>query len=65
MDPRFPRRHTHTVHEQQGGRDVTIVWVPGQGVRAVEHGARLPLVLDRPETWPAEGETITDEVLRG
>lgn len=60
MDPRFPRRHT-LAREQHAGRDLTLVWIPGRGLQAVEAGAPLPRFdAERPETWPAEGEPTGD-----
>lgn len=52
-DPLMPRRHT--VHEAQAARDVAIQWGPGQGSRPV-----APVVVGRPETYPAEGDVYHD-----
>lgn len=58
MDPLVPRRHTIT--EAQCGRTLTIAWspmpVPDRHVEAV--------VVERPETWPAEGERVEDDAVR-
>lgn len=62
MCPRFPRRHTVVEHDRQCARDLTLTWIPGQGVRAVETraGGVDPA---RPETYPSEGEPIQDGVM--
>lgn len=52
-DPLMPRRHT--VHEAQCARDVVIQWGPGQGSRPV-----APMVVGRPETYPAEVDVYHD-----
>lgn len=55
MCPYFPRRHT--VRERQCARDLTLTWIPGQGVRAVETRAG-EVDPARPETYPSEGVEV-------
>lgn len=56
MDPLMPRRHT----ESQSGRDLVVEWSPLPGPARVVPA----VVVERPETWPSEGESVDDEVMR-